>query len=231
MKELKGLWKILWLDIRRSYSIFWSILLFFVILGIGISISFPQGEVSWNMDGAVLIYQIVIGAMLFRIAFDYGSTFGSTRKLMYVGVVSFLFILSLVSAFLLNALYFLLQPLLSVLDVNMELNSLLHMSTISENFFGYLLILFTIYVFSSTVSMLLSILKQQVGAIALYGTAGIFALTVILPAVNTYWVDLFYWFSRAPLLNMFLWILLVSVVLLCIPVPFVRQFQIFSDKK
>jgi len=83
MDVMKGVWLILWIEFRRSYAIFWTILLSFMILGAMLSYSFlSESEVimNWNTNFAVMVYLTITGALLIKSGIQYGVAMGGESR-------------------------------------------------------------------------------------------------------------------------------------------------------
>ncbi|MDG5786279.1 hypothetical protein QA612_02170 [Evansella sp. AB-P1] len=232
MKELKGVWKILSLEISRSTLIFWSILLFFLLLGIMFSVFIPfPGVMNWNTNVPVMIFLIITGARMFKVCLLYGSSFGCTRKNIYIGAVTFLTILSLISAIVHNVVFSSFSYFLETMEISMFINNVIEFANIQTNFFIFLLMDFAIFMFFASISYILSIIWHQIGTIPLYGILGVFLLSVLLPTMHPYWRDLGLWIYDASYLSLVSLLLLCSVILLSFPYFFTKQIKIFSREK
>ncbi|ADU29267.1 hypothetical protein [Evansella cellulosilytica] len=231
MKEIKGVWKFLWLDLKRSLLIFWTILFSLIMFGIIISVTVPMdGFINWNTNIPVIIYLTIIGTHLFRNSLQYGAAFGSTRRHLYIGLTTFLLMMTIFNALVHNIFFFSVDALTANIDT-MLVHSMLEYSNIEATFFLFTAADFAVFTLFMSLSFILSIVWHQLGTIPLYIVSAGFAFLVILPTFHPFWVELFNWYTTATFINLVGPLILIAVVLLLLPFPFVRRIHLFKREK
>ncbi|MCD8509926.1 MAG: hypothetical protein LRY73_08720 [Bacillus sp. (in: Bacteria)] len=227
MKEIIGIWTMLWLDVRKSLLIFWSILIGVVVVLWGVAASMgDNGNMNMNLNTALVIYIAILGAQFFRTNLYYGVSFGATRQQVYVGTISFVFLFALLNGVINNIVYFGFREAFSRSPLAINMGNLYELTSFPQTFLSYLGLDLILVLLVVTLFMLFSIVKNQIGPLALYVLAGVFALTVFLPQFNSVWASLGRWVVDASYIGLTGTGLLVVVVLLMVPAAFIRKFKV-----
>lgn len=231
MKEIIGIWTMLWLDVRKSLLIFWSILISVVVVLWGVTAAMGDGgNMNMNINTALVIYLAILGAQFFRTNLYYGVSFGATRQQVYTGTISFVFLFALLNALINNAVYFGFSAVFANSSLDITMGNLYELTGYSQTFLSYLGLDLVLVLFVVTLFMLISIVKNQIGPLALYVMAGVFALTIFLPQFHGVWSSMARWIVDASYIGLTGTVLLVVLALLLIPAVFIQKFKVVKTE-
>ncbi|WP_416149047.1 hypothetical protein ACM26V_22720 [Salipaludibacillus sp. HK11] len=234
MDVMKGIWLILWIEFRRSYVIFWTIILSFMMLGAMLSYTFlSESEVimNWNTNFAVMVYLTITGAFLIKSGIHYGVAMGASRVKMYFAICIFMLCIATISAFIDVGIYFASNAVFHSLGILFEVNSLFDFIVVEKNVVNYTSLNFALFSLTLSVSLLISLLKYHFGSIFLYLLGGVLALSIFIPAMNAYWIELGMWVYESDVLTIFVGVIFTSIIIFCLPLLLIKKINVFSNKK
>ncbi|TMW71056.1 hypothetical protein [Alteribacter natronophilus] len=228
MKEQRGIWQIIWIEMSKSFVWFWSILLGFIVLGIALSMIYEPSEVIFQTNAAMYIYFAVIGAQLFKLGLNYGSTMGSTRHQLYTGVVLSALVLAAIGTAIHSVVYYSFGPLAQGLTSGMDLIHLLGLLPVEETVFTVILFDFSTSLMALGLSFAFSILYYKYGGLPLMIAGGVVALSVMYsPIRNSFWGEIVSWIMTGGAVELFAIPLVFAALAFSLPYLLVVRLNIY----
>ncbi|MBB6455400.1 sensor histidine kinase YesM [Salirhabdus euzebyi] len=230
MNQLKGTLTIIWLESKRNFLIFFMVLLSIIVVSVIFSIVGIFQNAFINTNAPVMVYAAILGAQLYRLTFNYGISFGVTRKNFYYGAVTGILGIAVTLALLHNTIYFLVDKLLETFHVELRLLNF-YSYLIEESIVSYLWLDFTILLFFLAVGLLFSVIWFRYGLVALYISIGAFLMTLLVPFTLELWQQFIKLLMTSENLYHFGWLAIISVGLFLLGFPMVRSMNQYAKDK
>ncbi|MBM7097568.1 hypothetical protein JSY36_17680 [Bacillus sp. H-16] len=232
MRELMGVWRIVWIEMSKSFIYFWAILFGIVGLGILYTAVYQSDQVIFQTNAAVYVYFVVIGSQLFRLALTYGSSFGATRKQIYKGAVGSAVVLALLGSLIHTLVYLALDALTRWQAEEMSLAHITEFMTADPTVFTMYAVDVSFILMVTALGFSVSVLYYRFGPISLMIIGGLVALSAIIPdAREAVWMKLFNGLAESSLWETTGVVLIVAAVAFAGPYLMVRQFNIYLKEK
>ncbi|WP_096439939.1 hypothetical protein [Alteribacter populi] len=228
MNEVIGIWRIIWLEMKQSFVIFWSILIGTTLLGLLGTVIFQLEEIIFVTNVPLYIYFTIIGAQLFRLALTYGTSFGSTRTQFYIGAITGGAFLVLLGSAIHALVYLGLNTLAFTFVPAFEIKHFFpFLLTMGDGVFPNFLVdsLFSLMVLS--IGCFFSTLYYRYGSLPLYLSGAFLVLTGVFPVTHQYWQNFFRFLYTSSLFEVLSAFFIIALVAFLIPLMFIRKFNIY----
>ncbi|GAA0340247.1 hypothetical protein GCM10008967_33260 [Bacillus carboniphilus] len=229
-KQMKAVLTFSLFDIRQPLTIFWSVLIGFMLLGTGISFTLGQGTIMiFSSSVAVYIFCGISGFLTVRDTFPYNLKMGGTRRNYFVGISLYFLLLAIVMSAFHNVMITIFDKLVDVLKINGI--QFFHFSTLTglqdtwilRFFIDGVLALFVLIFF-----FFLGVMFFRFGLIGGYSVIAICAIAIILPQGRDRLIEFFIGFATNDAILQYIWLLGIGVVLLFITRLIMRKAPVGS---
>jgi len=136
----------------------------------------------------------------------------------------------MISAIIDVGVYFGFNALFHSLGLLFEVNSMFDF-IVETKVLNYISLNIALFSLTLSLSLLISLLKYHFGSISLYLIGGVLAISIFLPSLNSYWIELGMWFYESNVSTIFVGVIFTSMIIFCLPLLLIKKLNVFSNKK
>ncbi|WP_099157597.1 hypothetical protein [Virgibacillus ndiopensis] len=214
-RQIKGLLYFFVTDMRRSFFIFWSILLItmvITIIGGYLLINVEDGAMYFMPSSALYIYCAIFGFVLVKEGIPFSIKMGATRKNLYMALGLFFFGLALVESILVSTVHSIIKGIITAFSIDSY--NLVHSSMMMTDTWLNRVIIDTSFMFFLLSGMfVIGLLFYKYGLLGGGSVVGILVVLLLLGLakgwVYTFFINIYHSLDMA----LFYQILLIGIVL------------------
>ncbi|WP_026688904.1 hypothetical protein [Alteribacter aurantiacus] len=232
MREVIGLWHMVWLEMRSSFLYFFAILFGVVSIGIVYTAINQSDQVFFQTNAAVYLYFAIIGSYLYRLVLTYGSSFGATRKQLYIGVVASAVVLSVLGAFIHTVVFLGLEQLTLWQAEEMNLSHFTAFMAGEQTVLIMFAVDMAMLIMIMSLGFAASVIHYRFGLVSLIIGGGVIGLSVIIPEVReAIWLNVFNIFLVRGIWEITGAVLAVAVAGFVLPYFLVGRLNLYFNEK
>ncbi|MEN2768272.1 hypothetical protein [Ornithinibacillus xuwenensis] len=184
--QIKGLLYFFATDIRHSITIFWSILLFVLVVALTFAYFLFQSTDSYMAFGfpfGIYFYCLILGFITVKQSIPFAIKMGATRKSLYVSLGIFFLFIAVAKALLANTLQQLVQVIID--KTNFDSFMFLHPAMLMEDTWINRVLLDSAIMFLFLVLMfIMGLIFYKYGVLGGGAVAGVLAILLLIGLAN-----------------------------------------------
>ncbi|UOR11851.1 hypothetical protein [Halobacillus amylolyticus] len=201
MNTFTGVWRIVWGDVKRSFFIFWAILIASSLVIIGVSQTVSSGSIYLVTNMPMLVYASVLGSQLFHNTFSYALSLGCSRGNFYKGLVGSLTFIIL----LLTVTHLIVWKAFDLIPSEAKVFNMWSFLTKEDHLLTFVWYDFIVSFMMLAIFLLLSVVRYRYGTNVLYVLAGLMFVAIFTGVVTEVIIERAVWFLNQPILIQSLW--------------------------
>ncbi|HWO77022.1 MAG TPA: hypothetical protein VNM69_14190 [Bacillus sp. (in: firmicutes)] len=227
-RQIKAIVTFSILDVRYAVQVFWAILIGFMLLGVGITMSF-NNSLSFAGSGiAMYIFCAITGFQTVKESFPFSIKMGGTRKNYFVSMCLFFTLLSLLMSLIHNVFLTAYEKFLDVLNLQIFTFHFSMITGLEDTWILRFFIDSVIAFFLLNLLFFVGIMFYRFGLIGGYSVIGIIVLFFFIPGVSTQVLDFIFGFASVEAVMHYIWLIVISLLILVVNWAVMRKAPVYT---